>query len=242
VTANDGNVSRPSNRPQPTTPDVPDAGNVSVSVSDGHNEDVNVTAETTSDGSVIVDVSINFVSNIPVTIYVLLDDIGDINHHRLVAIRDDGTLVGGNYDPTTNTFSFDTSETGIYTITYVENMNRFHVQVGSATIVDLAGNAETVVMDVVPVIIDDRTLVPVRFITEMLGGNIDWNDTTREVTIAIDGKTFTFGIGETTPDMDVPAQIIGGRTMVPLRFISEFFDATVSWDPVTASVEIIRTY
>ena len=40
--------------------------------------------------------------------------------------------------------------------------------------------------------------------------------------------------------MDVPARIVNSRTMVPVRFISEFFGARVSWDGATRSVEIIK--
>jgi hypothetical protein len=39
--------------------------------------------------------------------------------------------------------------------------------------------------------------------------------------------------------MDVPAQLSNSRTMVPLRFISEFFGALVTWDDETRTVEII---
>jgi hypothetical protein len=65
------------------------------------------------------------------------------------------------------------------------------------------------------------------------------------VHLTIDNETLSFGIGEISAElyalgMDVPAVISNGRTMVPLRFISEFFGALVSWDSPTRSIEIIK--
>ncbi|MCL2838318.1 MAG: copper amine oxidase N-terminal domain-containing protein [Oscillospiraceae bacterium] len=56
--------------------------------------------------------------------------------------------------------------------------------------------------------------------------------------IIIDSDELTLAIGETIAGMDVPAQIINDRTFVPLRFISEFFGATVEWDEDTQTVII----
>ena len=47
---------------------------------------------------------------------------------------------------------------------------------------------EAVIYDVAPVIRNDRTLVPIRIVTETLGGKVDWNGATKEVTLNIDGK------------------------------------------------------
>jgi hypothetical protein len=169
-----------------------------------------------------------------------IGDIGDTNYHRLVAIHADGTIVGGAYNPETGLFEFETTLAGDFTILYVENLNRLVVQIGSNLIIDLAGNADTQVMDVTPVIQDGRTLLPVRFMAYAMGADVAWNENTREVTLTLDGISLTFAIGETVSGMDVPAQIIDGRTMVPLRFISEFFGALVNWDEETQSIEIIK--
>ncbi|MDR0273059.1 MAG: copper amine oxidase N-terminal domain-containing protein, partial [Clostridiales bacterium] len=57
-------------------------------------------------------------------------------------------------------------------------------------------------------------------------------------------RVLVIPIGETTAElsalgMDVPAQIIDGRTMVPARFIAEFFSAVVDWDETSMTVQII---
>jgi hypothetical protein len=208
--------------------------------------EVGVSVETAEDGSTSVSLSVtsgdNAITNFaaPVSVSVAIDVNEGENTNRYVAVLADGTLVGGSYDTATGEFTFETTVAGDFTIVYAEDMNRLVVNLGSTIITDLAGNAETVTMDVPPVIVEGRTLIPVRFIAEMLGGEVGWNDATREVTLTIDGRTLTFAIGEAAPGMDVPAQIIDGRTMVPLRFISEFFDAVVNWDDAARSIEIIR--
>ena len=94
-------------------------------------------------------------------------------------------------------------------------------------------------MDVLPVVQDGHTLIPVRFIAYTLGAAVDWNGDTHEVTLTLDGQRLAFAIGEMAPGMDVPAQMIDGRTFVPLRFINEFFGAEVSWDESTRIIEIV---
>ena len=82
--------------------------------------------------------------------------------------------------------------------------------------------------DVMPVIINSRTLVPMRGIFEALGAKVGWIDYSKTVTGTRNNKTVKLKIddnlayidGEETI-LDVPATIINGRTMVPVRFISE---------------------
>jgi hypothetical protein len=107
-------------------------------------------------------------------------------------------------------------------------------------ITDLADNAPVQVMDVPPLLYGGRTLLPIRFMANALGAEIDWNEATHEVSLTLDGMTLTFPTdGSPVPGMDVPPQLMDGRTMVPLRFISEFFGAQVNWDPATFGIEVI---
>jgi hypothetical protein len=66
----------------------------------------------------------------------------------------------------------------------------------------------------------------------------DWNGTTRTATIILNGRTLNVVIGELAQGMDVAATIINGRTMVPLRFISEALGAEVTWCPINRTVDI----
>ena len=56
---------------------------------------------------------------------------------------------------------------------------------------------EAVIYDAAPVIRNDRTLVPIRIVTETLGGKVDWNGATKEVTLHIDGKEIKMTVGKT---------------------------------------------
>ncbi|WP_160315582.1 copper amine oxidase N-terminal domain-containing protein, partial [Thermincola ferriacetica] len=92
---------------------------------------------------------------------------------------------------------------------------------------------------------NNRTLVPVRFVSEALGAKVDWNAETRVVTISKEDRTITLKIGESkaavngrTRYFDTKAVIAGSRTMVPLRFISECLGATVEWLAKTRTVKI----
>ena len=100
-------------------------------------------------------------------------------------------------------------------------------------------NGEKLALDVPPIIENNRTLVPIRFIAEALDAEVDWNNDTREVTLAVAEESLTFAIGELAVGMDVSAQIINDRTFVPFRFISEFFGAGVEWCDETRTVMIV---
>ncbi|MDX9916944.1 MAG: beta-propeller domain-containing protein [Gudongella sp.] len=87
--------------------------------------------------------------------------------------------------------------------------------------------------NVVPVIFMDRTLVPLRAISEHFGAEVTYDEKSREATVKYDGKQYAFPIGKNfvrieepgkqdkTVAYDTETKIIEGRTMVPLRFIAE---------------------
>lgn len=89
------------------------------------------------------------------------------------------------------------------------------------------------------------TLVPLRGIFEQLGAEVLWDNATRSVTakkgdmiieLTVDQKTAYIN-GKVT-ELSVEAQIIGGSTMVPLRFVSEALGADVAWDALTFTASI----
>lgn len=99
--------------------------------------------------------------------------------------------------------------------------------------------------DVAPVIEDGRTLVPVRAIFEALGAVVEWDQETQTVISAMGTKICALQInnenmyvsGEEVK-LDVPAKIIGDRTLVPLRAISEAYGCEVDWDDNTRTVTV----
>ena len=91
-----------------------------------------------------------------------------------------------------------------------------------------------------PVMENDRTLVPMRFLFEQMGAAVDWNPETESATATLANNAVTFSIDENdasvnnqTVTMDVPARLINDKTMVPLRFLSENLGYTVTWDAET---------
>lgn len=91
--------------------------------------------------------------------------------------------------------------------------------------------------DQAPVLIDGRTLVPMRAIFEALGAEVEWDDSSKTAKGTKDGRVVSLTIGQnsitvngTSSELDVPAQIIGERTMIPVRAVAEAYDCIVSWN------------
>jgi len=99
--------------------------------------------------------------------------------------------------------------------------------------------------DTPPVILNDRTMVPLRVISENLGAKVFWNGTDRTVTIYQGTLNMIFTIDAPimlvngmVVELDSPAVIYENRTMVPLRLIGEMMDMNVRWDGTERAVYI----
>lgn len=97
------------------------------------------------------------------------------------------------------------------------------------------------------VIKDDRTLVPMREICEGLGGKVTWNEKTRtakadfgkkQIEMTIDNNIIKVN-GE-NQTIDVPAQLINEKTMLPVRALCENLEAFVEWDELIKCVYITK--
>jgi len=105
-------------------------------------------------------------------------------------------------------------------------------------------------LDSPPVIKNGRTLVPIRAIIESLGGTVSWDGVARKATVALGDTSLELWIGKSvarvngmnTPidstNAKVVPEIINGRTMLPLRFVSENLGATVTWEQSTQTITI----
>lgn len=96
-----------------------------------------------------------------------------------------------------------------------------------------------------PVVINDRTLVPIRAIIESLNGTVEWNDNTQAVTLKMNNDTVSLVIDSTTAYfngserlLDTAPTVINDRTMLPVRFIAESFNLNVGWNDSTQTVTI----
>jgi|GEM_PF-42908 len=111
-------------------------------------------------------------------------------------------------------------------------------------------NSVEKVLDQPPVIDKEsgRTLVPFRFIGEAFGGTVGWDPQTRTVRFLLGGKDIILTIDSknayvdsVATKLDVAPKIISGRTMVPVRFISESVGAAVNWNAASKVITITIT-
>ena len=90
--------------------------------------------------------------------------------------------------------------------------------------------------DTVPMIYNDRTLIPIRAVFEAMGGSVGYYDKEQKITLKIAEKTLEMWVNKTslklngnTKSMDVAPMVFNGRTMVPVRFVAENFGYEVQW-------------
>ena len=98
---------------------------------------------------------------------------------------------------------------------------------------------KTVTNDVAPIIANNRTMLPVRFVAEALGAAVGWNAEERKATISKGGVVIELVLDSTTATvngqpvaLDSPAFVQNNRTYMPVRFIAETLGAKVEWDAV----------
>lgn len=115
----------------------------------------------------------------------------------------------------------------------------------SAAAIDVKIDNKKLNTDVPASIINDRTMVPMRAIFEKLGATVVWDDATKSITARKDGQTIKLTLNQKTAyingsvnHLDSPPVTLSGRTMVPVRFVSEAMGCTVKWDAKTETVNI----
>ena len=126
------------------------------------------------------------------------------------------------------------------------------VPVSAEETVKVVVNGSMVFFDQPPVIIDGRTLVPVRAVAEKLGAFVSWNGETQTVSVSLDQIGVALAVGNKNmavtnlgtnqlayvAELDVPPQNINGRTLLPIRPVVEAFGCSVAWDGATSTVLI----
>ena len=115
----------------------------------------------------------------------------------------------------------------------------------AAQAVQVIVDGSPIVFDQPPMTIGGRVLIPLRGVFERLGASVQWDRASNTV-LAVRGSSqiqltigsrVAFVNGRQVP-LDVPPMIVGGRTLVPLRFVSEAMGARVDWDPASRAVFI----
>ncbi|MGI5949085.1 stalk domain-containing protein [Peptoniphilus sp.] len=117
------------------------------------------------------------------------------------------------------------------------------MQVGS---LNYSVDGKALKLDSKPFIKNSRTLVPVRFIVEAIGGEVEWDNANRIVNINSNGNTIKLPINSKTitvngeeKSIDQAAIISGDRTFVPVRFVAESLNMNVSYNDKTREILII---
>lgn len=106
---------------------------------------------------------------------------------------------------------------------------------------------EELAFDVQPLLEQNRVLVPVRKVAEALGARVAYDREANTVTIRQGGREVVLAVGQPTAwidgqqvALDVPAQVVDGRLVVPLRFVAQAFGAKVSWLAQEQAIVITR--
>lgn len=108
-------------------------------------------------------------------------------------------------------------------------------------------NGKTVVNDVAPVLKNDRTMMPIRFIAENIGATVKWDPNFRIVTVNCGSKQVVIHINSDVAyvngsiyNLDSAAYIENDRTYIPVRFLSEALDCEVEWNESNSKVYILK--
>lgn len=107
---------------------------------------------------------------------------------------------------------------------------------------------QKVSFDVPPQTINDRTMVPIRAIFEVMGATVNWDNATQTAICTKDNTVVKMTLNSKTEyindvpyEMDVAPVIVDNRTLAPARYVAEAFGYFVNWDGNTKSVLINKT-
>lgn len=120
------------------------------------------------------------------------------------------------------------------------------IKLNKQSLITVTLDGKDIAFDQPPIIENGRTLVPLRAIFEAIGANLVWDASSQTITAKKGSTTITLSIGNKTAikngqtiSLDVPAKLVGGRTLVPVRFIADSFGIDVQWDEVRQEVILI---
>lgn len=127
-------------------------------------------------------------------------------------------------------------------VKYIKSI-RIILQVGNK--IALINNVNAT-LEAAPVITVGRTMVPLRFVGEAFGAEFTYDSVFKIIDITLGSDKIKMQVGKNSAfvngkeiTLDVAPYIVNGRTLVPIRFISEAFGADVVWDSNTKTVTII---
>lgn len=96
-----------------------------------------------------------------------------------------------------------------------------------------------------PTVTDGNTMIPIRALVEGLRGTVEWNQVDQSALCKLNGKAIALSVGSNTAvvngtpiEITSPVSIQNGKTMVPLRFVSEHLGAKVEWMGADQTIHI----
>jgi len=102
-------------------------------------------------------------------------------------------------------------------------------------------------LDVEPIVKNERTLVPIRFIAEALKCNVNWEQIIQTAIITKGSKEIEITVGsqvvyvnDERVILDVKPEVINERILVPLRFVAETFECEVHWEQKEQKITILK--
>ena len=160
-----------------------------------------------------------------------------------------------------NSWGAELAHAGLYYIPW-EGYSPYEMYSISDTIFPAKPKAETITMrigdkfirvngklqliDVAAMELNGRSYLPVRVISEALGASVEWDDPNQRVTLRSEEATIIMEIGSSViyvngrpVNIDVAPILYQDRTLLPIRFVAEYFNCIVDWDDRTSMVTII---
>ncbi|MEE1073111.1 MAG: alpha-amylase family glycosyl hydrolase, partial [Cellulosilyticum sp.] len=183
--------------------------------------------------------------NEPMDVTIDLSDIAEVNAQKLTLVKyeyqADGTYkvikVGGQYDDKTKTLTAKVSETGNYGVVETDELSVIELVIDNKVFTLNGKNKNN---DVAPQIVRGNTMVPLRFIAENLGAEVKYDSKAKKVYINLDGQKLEMTIGQEIKGYEIAPMIEKGRTLVPLRYVSEQLGAHVLWVPSQKAIRIVK--
>ena len=182
----------------------------------------------------------NFTEPVQMKVPVDTKNVTNINNMTLAKFNaQTGTLeiVGGSYDAEKAAVVGYVTEAGDYFVVEKDNLKTITLQIANP--VAVLNNTKNT-LDTAPLLSQDRTMVPLRFIAEAFGADVAWNQKTKTVTITLNDEVLTMKIGQELQGFGAAPIISNNRTMVPISYISKQLDAKVVWVPSTKTVFIAK--
>lgn len=118
----------------------------------------------------------------------------------------------------------------------------------SSSVINVSINGDLISISPDPVIINGSTYLPIRGITEALGGSVWWNSESKTIGINKDDVNIAFVIDSSVARINgkqvsmLPSQMVNNTTYVPIRFLADAFGLNIEWNGNTNTVSIFESH